>query len=302
MRTWITARAGLGALAAAGYALWRAFERRKADSGVTWDPQPFPYPPEPHTEAPTAADTPAVGHRPPRRGWVDADDGACPASHPVKAKLASGIFHVPGGANYARTRADRCYALAAEAAESRRPAPRASARARASARRAPSGRGSERERGEPRARASAAPQVPCGAARRGRAARQRSCRERRTNRARSPGRRRCRPAPATDRRRRRAPVWRSTAPSARRRPWGRGPRSSSLMLMPPSSRGSCRRSPDHARRVVVAHHEHVARRREVDDVVVDGDDARRVLLAVERARDVGCCARRCCPRSSTRFT
>jgi hypothetical protein len=34
----------------------------------------------------------------------------------VKAKLASGIFHVPGGANYARTRADRCYA-STEAAE-----------------------------------------------------------------------------------------------------------------------------------------------------------------------------------------
>ena len=37
-------------------------------------------------------------------------------SHPVKAKLASGIFHEPGGANYARTHADRCYA-SGEAAE-----------------------------------------------------------------------------------------------------------------------------------------------------------------------------------------
>jgi hypothetical protein len=36
-------------------------------------------------------------------------------SHPVKAKLASGIFHEPGGANYARTRADRCYPSAAAA-------------------------------------------------------------------------------------------------------------------------------------------------------------------------------------------
>ena len=34
----------------------------------------------------------------------------------MKAKLASGIFHEPGGANYARTQADRCYA-SAEAAE-----------------------------------------------------------------------------------------------------------------------------------------------------------------------------------------
>ena len=27
----------------------------------------------------------------------------------MKAKLSSGIFHVPGGANYDRTHADRCY-------------------------------------------------------------------------------------------------------------------------------------------------------------------------------------------------
>ena len=27
----------------------------------------------------------------------------------MKAKLASGIYHVPGGANYERTNADRCY-------------------------------------------------------------------------------------------------------------------------------------------------------------------------------------------------
>ena len=34
----------------------------------------------------------------------------------MKAKLASGIFHVPGGANYDRTKPDRCYS-SAEAAE-----------------------------------------------------------------------------------------------------------------------------------------------------------------------------------------
>jgi hypothetical protein len=98
---------GLGALAAAGYAIWRALEARRVDTGVTWQPQPFPYPPEPRTAERT--DEPAVA-------WVEADDGACPASHPVKVKLASGIFHVPGGANYERTRADRCYRTA-EAAE-----------------------------------------------------------------------------------------------------------------------------------------------------------------------------------------
>jgi hypothetical protein len=44
-----------------------------------------------------------------------ADDGSCPASHPVKAKLSSGIFHEPGSRFYSVTRAQRCY-LDAEAA------------------------------------------------------------------------------------------------------------------------------------------------------------------------------------------
>lgn len=50
--------------------------------------------------------------------WVDPEgDGTCPGSHPVKAKLSSKIFHLPGGFNYPRTRPDRCYidAAAAEA-------------------------------------------------------------------------------------------------------------------------------------------------------------------------------------------
>jgi hypothetical protein len=40
---------------------------------------------------------------------VAANDGVCPQSHPVKAKLASKIFHLPGSRNYSRTKADRCY-------------------------------------------------------------------------------------------------------------------------------------------------------------------------------------------------
>ncbi len=49
--------------------------------------------------------------------WSDpADDGSCPTSHPVKAKLTSKVFHLPGMANYERTKADRCY-LDAGAAE-----------------------------------------------------------------------------------------------------------------------------------------------------------------------------------------
>ena len=42
--------------------------------------------------------------------WVAPDDeGTCPASHPVKAKLSSQLFHLPGMFAYERTNADRCY-------------------------------------------------------------------------------------------------------------------------------------------------------------------------------------------------
>ena len=42
-------------------------------------------------------------------GWVEALDGTCPPTHPVKAKLASRLFHLPGMFAYVRTRPDRCY-------------------------------------------------------------------------------------------------------------------------------------------------------------------------------------------------
>jgi len=41
--------------------------------------------------------------------WVEATGRICPPSHPVKAKLSSRIFHLPGMAAYNRTAPDRCY-------------------------------------------------------------------------------------------------------------------------------------------------------------------------------------------------
>ncbi len=41
--------------------------------------------------------------------WVNPASGICPTTHPVKAKMGSGIFHLPGGLNYERTVPDRCY-------------------------------------------------------------------------------------------------------------------------------------------------------------------------------------------------
>ena len=99
---------GAGIVAGIAYAGWRAWKTRVPESSnVSWDSAPFPFPPVPRPVTPTAT----VAREP----WVDPVDGDCPSSHPVKAKLTSGIYHVPGGMNYARTRPDRCYVDAAAA-------------------------------------------------------------------------------------------------------------------------------------------------------------------------------------------
>jgi hypothetical protein len=124
MRKFARRALGVGVLAAAGYAVWRAFEQRPANpdgSGAGWQAQPFPYPPQPRV--PPVSPVPPVSSDPNR--WVESIDGTCPTSHPVKAKLASGIFHEPGGASYERTKADRCYAsVDAATADDLRPAKR----------------------------------------------------------------------------------------------------------------------------------------------------------------------------------
>ncbi len=94
---------GVGILAGAAYAIWRKSASRAPAPAGGWEPQPFPFPPQPVPDATVA--------------WVEpVEPGTCPVNHPVKAKLSSGIYHLPGGANYARTQPDRCY-LSAEAAE-----------------------------------------------------------------------------------------------------------------------------------------------------------------------------------------
>ncbi len=56
-----------------------------------------------------AAAKKAVKKAVPSVGWVEPEGDVCPNSHPIKAKLRSGIFHLPGMAAYARTSPDRCY-------------------------------------------------------------------------------------------------------------------------------------------------------------------------------------------------
>ena len=65
-----------------------------------------------HTSNPTGPTTSPSTTSP---TWVEPIDGACPEGYPIKANDNSGIFHVPGGRFYERTRPERCYADAHDA-------------------------------------------------------------------------------------------------------------------------------------------------------------------------------------------
>ena len=79
--------------------------------------KPADAPADPERPWPPLPDVPA--------SWVEPTGAVCPTSHPVKAKLSSKIFHVPGSASYDRTNPDRCYVDAAAAeADGLRPAKR----------------------------------------------------------------------------------------------------------------------------------------------------------------------------------
>ena len=98
-----------GLLAGVAVVVWRRIAARAPDTdGMTFTAAPFPSPPRPVPPRPQPmAATQKAASAP--TAWVEPEDGACPVTHPVKAKIASGIFHVPGGQSYERTRADRCY-------------------------------------------------------------------------------------------------------------------------------------------------------------------------------------------------
>jgi type IV secretory pathway VirB10-like protein len=84
-----------------------------APSAPTPPPAPAPAP----TAPPAAQAAPSAPRKAPVKAlWVEPKGDVCPTSHPVKAKLSSKIFHLPGMLNYDRTNPDRCY-RDAEAAE-----------------------------------------------------------------------------------------------------------------------------------------------------------------------------------------
>ena len=107
---WIRRIFGLTVLAGVAYAVWRVIEENGESKGAAWESQPFPFPPQPRVEASAAEVQEVAPAAVTAEAWVEVDGDTCPASHPVKGKLSSGIYHVPGGANYERTHADRCYA------------------------------------------------------------------------------------------------------------------------------------------------------------------------------------------------
>lgn len=126
MRKGVKGALGLGLLGGLAFALWRAFVKRAAErpKGIEWESAPFPFPPVPRPGGTSVSST-AASTAPRTNGsangstngstsnapaWTEPNaDGSCPATHPVKAKLSSGICHVPGGLNYERTNPDRCY-------------------------------------------------------------------------------------------------------------------------------------------------------------------------------------------------
>src|SRR5215831_17017458 len=113
MRRWMKRLLGVGFLAAIVYWLWWLFKDQQQTSPIEWVPQPFPSPPMPVLRADSKAEStvgPGVGTPTTVSdvAWVAPDGDHCPASHPVTAKLTSGIYHQPGGQMYDRTTPDRC--------------------------------------------------------------------------------------------------------------------------------------------------------------------------------------------------
>jgi hypothetical protein len=84
-----------------------------AAGGALPDTEDVPLAPAPEVSEPEPVPAPTDAAPDPIAtsdvAWVQPDGDVCPTTHPVKAKMGSKIFHVPGGLSYARVRPDRCY-------------------------------------------------------------------------------------------------------------------------------------------------------------------------------------------------
>ena len=104
MVSWLRRIMFLAVVAMVAFVAVRWFSRPReplASAAPAWPPL------EPLTAKAATAVAPST--------WVPSDSGSCPLERPIKANDNSGIFHVPGGRFYDRTRAERCYAEAADA-------------------------------------------------------------------------------------------------------------------------------------------------------------------------------------------
>jgi hypothetical protein len=109
----------LGGAGFAGWALWSSSRQGPAAAAPTRAPTRAAEPAEaPRRASGIAPISTTTDPKPaaPGAAWVDPVDGACPDGFPIKANDNSGIYHVPGGRFYERTRPERCYPTA-EAAE-----------------------------------------------------------------------------------------------------------------------------------------------------------------------------------------
>jgi hypothetical protein len=125
-------------LAGVGFAVAKIFRPKPEASALSpnqtaWPPLeaaiPTPSPvqvpePKPASVSKPAAKKPAEKAAAPAKKiavkktlppWVDPKGTVCPQTHPVKGKLSSMIFQVPGNFAYERTTPDRCYKSADEA-------------------------------------------------------------------------------------------------------------------------------------------------------------------------------------------
>ena len=120
MRRLLRALTRLSLLAAVAALVYRVRQRRSRapieGASPVWPPLVVPEEEPPDVSANGFATPLAEEPAPPAETWLlPDDDSACPASHPVKAKLGSGVFHLPGMMHYDRTKPDRCYPDAASA-------------------------------------------------------------------------------------------------------------------------------------------------------------------------------------------
>jgi outer membrane biosynthesis protein TonB len=136
----------VGLLGGITAAVVKALQARRSSSSpavveepATWPPiQAVPSPPQPEVpDVQAEVDTPppvkkaakkvpapkkAPASKPAKKSaapavaaWVEPVGAVCPPSHPVKAKLKSRLYHLPGMFAYARAVPDRCYATPEQA-------------------------------------------------------------------------------------------------------------------------------------------------------------------------------------------